>query len=183
MSICDWAASLKSLTCFSQPTGSTYDDLGIRCPGSEFGTPCTHPIAEYPSDYAPRMMGQSVILQASRRIVAGCRTILERNNLTANEIQWIVPHQANANLLAQVARALGFAARDERVISVLEDSGNTSSASIGIALDTLRRSGRIKSGRLLTSAGVCRGLHVGRCAVPGDRISSASRRPAFRLWW
>jgi 3-oxoacyl-[acyl-carrier-protein] synthase-3 len=95
------------------------------------------------------MNGQAVILQASRRSVAACRTVLERNSLTANEIQWVVPHQANANLLAQVARSLGFDTSDGRMISVLEDSGNTSSASMGIALDSLRRSDRIKPGDLL----------------------------------
>lgn len=142
-------AELEIVDVFLATDGKYADDLGIRCPGSEFGTARTHPVPQNASDYAPRMMGQSVILQASRRLVAGCRTILERNRLAANEIQWIVPHQANANLLAQVARALGFAARDERVISVLEDSGNTSSASIGIALDTLRRSGKIRSGDFL----------------------------------
>ncbi len=140
---------LELLDVFLATDGKYTDDLGIRCPGSEFGTLGTHAVTQNGSDYAPRMMGQSVILQASRRIVAACRTILERNKLAANEIQWIVPHQANANLLTQVARSLGFAVGDGRVISVLEDSGNTSSASIGIALDTLRRSGRVKSGDFL----------------------------------
>jgi 3-oxoacyl-[acyl-carrier-protein] synthase-3 len=58
----------------------------------------------------------------------------------------MVPHQANANLLAQVARGLRFPTDKGGVISVLEDYGNTSSASMGIALDTLRRSGRIQVG-------------------------------------
>ncbi len=94
-------------------------------------------------------MGQSVILQAARRIVASSKALLERNNLKADDIQWIVPHQANANLLAQIARGLGLPRNDDRVISVLAESGNTSSASMGIALDSLRRSDRIKVGDLL----------------------------------
>jgi 3-oxoacyl-[acyl-carrier-protein] synthase-3 len=78
----------------------------------------------------------------------------------------MVPHQANANLLAQVARGLRFPTDGGSVISVLEDYGNTSSASMGIALDTLRRSGRIEAGDLLLlpafgagftwGAGLCR---------------------------
>lgn len=131
---------------FLATDGKYVDDLGIRCPGSEFGTVATRSVPENAMDYAPRMNGQSVILQASRRLVAGARTILERNKLNAGDIRWIVPHQANANLLAQVARGLGFAADDDRVVSVLEETGNTSSASMGIALDTLRRSGKISSG-------------------------------------
>ena len=140
---------LEIIDVFLATDGKYADDLGMRCPGSEFGAAHTHPIAKYAADYAPRMMGQSVILQASRRVVAGCRTLLERNHLSANDIQWIVPHQANANLLTQVVRGLGFPSNDERVVSVLRETGNTSSASMGIALDTLRRSDRIKSGDFL----------------------------------
>jgi 3-oxoacyl-[acyl-carrier-protein] synthase-3 len=135
-------------------TDGTYvDDLGIRCPGTEFGTTRSHESREHSVDYAARMVGQSVILQASRKIVAACQTILERNNLQATDVRWMVPHQANANLLAQVARGLRFPTDQGGVISVLEDYGNTSSASMGIALDTLRRSGRIEAGdRLLLPA-------------------------------
>src|SRR5439155_2328165 len=93
-------------------------------------------------DFAPRMNGQSVILQASRRMVAACQALLERNHLTISDIRWIVPHQANANLLAQIARGLDFA-RAGGVVSVIEDFGNTSSASMGIALDFLRRGGGV----------------------------------------
>jgi 3-oxoacyl-[acyl-carrier-protein] synthase-3 len=90
------------------------------------------------------MNGQSVILQASRRMVSASRALLERNHLSPSDVRWVVPHQANANLLAQVARGLGLVQPGCEVVSVLEDSGNTSSASMGIALDTLRRAGKIK---------------------------------------
>ncbi|PYS48532.1 MAG: hypothetical protein DMF68_12825 [Acidobacteria bacterium] len=135
-------------------TDGTYvDDLGLRCPGTEFGASHTHSTGENASDYFPRMVGQSVILQASRKIVASCQAVLQRNNLAASDVRWMVPHQANANLLAQVARGLKFPTDQGGVISVLEDYGNTSSASMGIALDTLRRSGRIQSrDRLLLPA-------------------------------
>jgi 3-oxoacyl-[acyl-carrier-protein] synthase-3 len=128
-------------------TDGTYvDDLGIRCPGTEFGTTRSHETSEHAADYLARMVGQSVILQASRKMVAACKTILERNSLEATNVRWMVAHQANANLLAQVARGLKFPTDQGGVVSVLEDYGNTSSASMGIALDSLRRSGRIQSG-------------------------------------
>ena len=135
-------------------TDGTYvDDLGIRCPGTEFGTARSHDAGAHREDYAARMVGQSVILQASRKIVAACQAVLQRNNLQAADVRWMVPHQANANLLAQVARGLRFPTDQGGVISVLEEYGNTSSASMGIALDTLRRSGRIQAGeRLLLPA-------------------------------
>jgi 3-oxoacyl-[acyl-carrier-protein] synthase III len=135
-------------------TDGTYiDDLGIRCPGTEFGNTSSHGTNEHAEDYAARMVGQSVILQASRKIVAACQTVLQRNQLQATDVRWMVPHQANANLLAQVARGLKFPTTEGGVISVLEDYGNTSSASMGIALDALRRSGRLQPGeRLLLPA-------------------------------
>jgi 3-oxoacyl-[acyl-carrier-protein] synthase III len=135
-------------------TDGTYvDDLGIRCPGTEFGTTRSSEASAHAEDYAARMVGQSVILQASRKIVAACQTILKRNNLQATDVRWMVPHQANANLLAQVARGLKFPTDKGGVISVLEDYGNTSSASMGIALDTLRRAGSVQAGeRLLLPA-------------------------------
>ena len=90
------------------------------------------------------MNGQAVILQASRKIVAACQQVLERNQLAVADVRWMVPHQANANLLAQVARALRFPVDQGGVVSVVEETGNTSSASMGIALDHLRRSGRVE---------------------------------------
>lgn len=144
--------------------GAYVDDLGIRCPGTEFGTARTHSLEEHAGDYGARMVGQSVILQAARKITAASQKVLERNSLNVDAVRWMVPHQANANLLAQVARSLRFPA--EGLVSVLEDFGNTSSASMGIALDTLRRSGRIQIGDYLLlpafgagftwGAGLCR---------------------------
>lgn len=146
--------------------GSYVDDLGVRCPGTEFGARGLHEGSANNSDYFARMNGQSVILQASRKIVAACQTVLERNSLAAADVRWMVPHQANANLLAQVARGLRFPTDKEGVVSVLEDTGNTSSASMGIALDTLRRSRRVEAGDYLLlpafgagftwGAGLCR---------------------------
>ena len=148
-------------------TDGTYvDDLGVRCPGTEFGTTSSHNVDEHGADYVARMVGQSVILHASRKITAACQQVLERNSLTVPDVRWMVPHQANANLLAQVARSLRFPTEGGGVITVLEESGNTSSASLGIALDSLRRSERIERGDYLLlpafgagftwGAGLCR---------------------------
>jgi len=144
--------------------GAYVDDLGIRCPGTEFGTARSYSSEEHAADYAARMVGQSVIIQATRKITAASQKVLARNSLTPDTVRWMVPHQANANLLAQVARSMRFPA--EGLVSVLEDFGNTSSASMGIALDTLRRSGRIQTGDYLLlpafgagftwGAGLCR---------------------------
>jgi 3-oxoacyl-(acyl-carrier-protein) synthase III len=138
--------ALEILDVWLATDGAFIDDLGIRCPGTEYGTPRSHDPVEHAADYQARMVGQSVILQASRKITAACQAVLERNGLGTVDVRWIVPHQANTNLLAQVARSLRFPTEAGGLISVLEDLGNTSSASMGIALDSLRRSGRIEAG-------------------------------------
>ncbi|HEX8707665.1 MAG TPA: ketoacyl-ACP synthase III [Pyrinomonadaceae bacterium] len=139
------AGALEILDIHLATDGTYIDDLGLRSPGTEFGTTRSHSPAEHAADYQARMVGQSVILQASRKIVAACREVLERNRLDAAAVRWMVPHQANANLLAQVARGLRFPTDTGGVVSVLEDYGNTSSASMGMALDALRRSARIQA--------------------------------------
>jgi 3-oxoacyl-[acyl-carrier-protein] synthase III len=154
--------------------GSFVDDLGVRRPGTEFGAATFEDEGDAEGksedsggseDFFPRMNGQAVILQASRKMAAACRAVLERNGLGVEHVRWIVPHQANANLLAQVARALGFKHADG-VVSVIEELGNTSSASMGIALDTLRRASLAREGDYLLlpafgagftwGAGLCR---------------------------
>ena len=152
--------SLRIVDLHLQTDGGFVDELGVRCPGTEFGV-----TGAAPKDYQPRMVGQSVILQATRRITTACRTVLERNKLAVADAAWLVPHQANANLIAHVARNLNFT-QDDGIISTLKDFGNTSSASMGMALDVLRRSGRVSKGDYLLlpvfgagftwGAGLCR---------------------------
>jgi len=142
------AASKNSLDIVDVQLGTdgTYvDDLGIRCPGSQFGREQT---AENAADFLPRMKGQSVIIHASRKLVEASQSVLQRNGLNASDVRWIVPHQANANLLAQVLKALRITQSDI-LVSILENTGNTSSASMGLALDHLRRTGQITEGDLL----------------------------------
>lgn len=140
--------ALQLLDVLLATDGGYVDDLGVRSPGTEFGAAAAaaHDAAERAADYRPRMVGQSVILHASRRMAAACQALLRRNELSVADVPWVVPHQANANLLAQVARSLRFAPERGGVVQVLEDYGNTSSASMGMALDTLRRSGRLRGG-------------------------------------
>jgi 3-oxoacyl-[acyl-carrier-protein] synthase III len=145
---------------FLASNGAYVDDLGIRSPGTELGTHHHHPVEQFADDYYPRMVGQSVILQASRRMVAACQTVLQRNKLSPIDVRWVVPHQANANLLQQVARGLELPESAE-VISVLENTGNTSSASMGIALDVLRRSGKAKAGDYIMLPGFAAGFTWG----------------------
>jgi 3-oxoacyl-[acyl-carrier-protein] synthase-3 len=72
---------------------------------------------------------------------------LERNHLDRKAIDWLVPHQANLRIIQAMARRLDLPM--ERVVVTVQDHGNTSAASIPLALDTAVRDGRIKRGDLM----------------------------------
>lgn len=137
--------SLEIIDIFLRTDGSYVDDLGVRCPGTEFGNGLGG-VWVQSSDYWPRMNGQKVLLRASRSMAAACRALLQRNAVSEHDIAWIVPHQANAHVMKQLLRALGLSRYPERLVSVIEEYGNTSSASMGIALDHLRKYGSLKRG-------------------------------------
>lgn len=137
--------ALQVIDVLVRTDGTFVDDLGVRCPGTEYGNRLGTNRALH-VDFLPRMNGQKVLMRASRNMAAACRTLLQRHELSAQDIAWVVPHQANINVMKQLMRALGLSRHSERLVSVIEDSGNTSSASMGIALDALRRSGRIRRG-------------------------------------
>ena len=159
------AGALEILDVYLAAAGAHKDDLGLRSPGPECGVIANDANRE---DFFPRMNGQAVILHAGRKIVAACNTVLERNQLTINDIRWLVPHQANANLLAQIARNLKFANPDG-VVSVIQDTANTSSASMGLALHELRRANRAQTGDylLLPAFGAGFTWGAGLCRVIG----------------
>jgi 3-oxoacyl-[acyl-carrier-protein] synthase-3 len=129
--------ALKVLDVILATDGQYADDLGVRAPGARFGNGL--------SDRWPRMNGRTVILHASRRMTAACQELLARNQLQSSGIHWLAPHQANLNLMKGLARGLGLSA--ETLVSIIETTGNTSSASMGLALDHLRRSGRLQAGQ------------------------------------
>jgi 3-oxoacyl-[acyl-carrier-protein] synthase III len=79
----------------------------------------------------------ALFVKAVHGMVDSGREFLARMHLNVQDIKWLVPHQGNKNLVLAVAKQLGFS--DEQTIKTVEDTGNTSGASVGIALDTLRK--------------------------------------------
>jgi 3-oxoacyl-[acyl-carrier-protein] synthase-3 len=79
------------------------------------------------------------------------------------DIDWLIPHQANARILEATARKLGLP-RDKLVVTV-DHHGNTSAASVPLALDEYVRAGRIRSGHRLLLQGVGGGFTWGSCVV------------------
>ncbi|MEX2248695.1 MAG: 3-oxoacyl-[acyl-carrier-protein] synthase III C-terminal domain-containing protein, partial [Parvibaculum sp.] len=72
---------------------------------------------------------------------------LAATGLTADQIDWFVPHQANKRILDGTARRIGLP--PEKVVLTVADQGNTSAASVPLALDTAVKDGRIKRGDLV----------------------------------
>jgi len=88
---------------------------------------------------------------------------LKANNLEKSDVDWLVPHQANIRIIQAMAKKLNLPI--ERVAITLEDQGNTSSASIPLALDKAIRDGRIKRGDMLMLEGFGGGLAWGSALI------------------
>ena len=112
--------------------------------------------------------GQEVYKRAVNGMTDACREILGKSGHTADDVALLVPHQANARIMGTVAGRLGIP--PERCALYLEEVGNTSAASIPIALDSAWREGRLAPGDLvlLTSfgAGIAWGANLVRWTIP-----------------
>ncbi|MBM3199215.1 MAG: ketoacyl-ACP synthase III [Chlamydiae bacterium] len=100
-----------------------------------------------------RMEGKEVFKHAVRRMETACKECVDRVGLKEDEISWLVPHQANIRIIETIAKR--FELPMERVFMTIHKYGNTSSSSIGIALDELMREKSLSSGEnlLLTAFG------------------------------
>jgi|GEM_PF-172554 len=94
-----------------------------------------------------RMKGQEVFRHAVVNLAAVLTEVMGIAGLSATDIDWLVPHQANARILDATARKLKLPA--ERVIMTVDRHANTSAASVPLALDTAVKDGRIKQGDLV----------------------------------
>lgn len=92
-----------------------------------------------------QMDGQKVFKWAVKEMSALATKTLEENNLTADDIDWMVPHQANIRIIEAVANKAGVPM--DKVIVTVQNHGNTSAASVPLALDEGIRDGRIKPGQ------------------------------------
>jgi 3-oxoacyl-[acyl-carrier-protein] synthase-3 len=94
-----------------------------------------------------RMQGKEVFRHAVTNIAAAITASADAAGVAVSDIDWFVPHQANQRILDGTARKLGIA--PERVVSTVAIHGNTSAASVPLALETAVRDGRIKKGDLV----------------------------------
>ncbi|MDE2195915.1 MAG: ketoacyl-ACP synthase III [Gammaproteobacteria bacterium] len=94
-----------------------------------------------------RMSGNEVFKVAVTKLGEIVTETLQANNMTADKLDWLIPHQANLRIIEATARKLKLPM--ERVILTVQDHGNTSTASVPMALDVAVRDGRVQRGQTL----------------------------------
>ena len=94
-----------------------------------------------------QMKGNEVFKVAVKTLGAVAEQALKANNISKDELDWLIPHQANIRIIQATAKRLDMPM--EKVIQTVQDHGNTSAASVPMALDVGVRDGRIKRGQLL----------------------------------
>ena len=109
------------------------------------------------------MDGQAVFKFAVKALGACGLEALEHNQLSGNDIDWLIPHQANLRIINATAQKMGLP--PERVVTTVARHGNTSAASVPLALDTAVRDGRVLKDQLLMLQGVGGGMTWGAIVV------------------
>jgi len=105
------------------------------------------------------MNGKEVFKIAVHCLSEGTKTVLQKAGLTINDIDWLLPHQANSRIIEATAKMLGI--EDKKVIIALEDTGNTSAASIPITLARKVQSKEIKKGDVIAMTSMGAGFTWG----------------------
>ena len=106
-----------------------------------------------------RMDGQAVFKLAVGVLDKAARAALDKANMQESDIDWLIPHQANLRIMMSTARKLKLA--PEKVVVTVDQHGNTSAASIPLALDHAVRSGQVKPGQNVMLEGVGGGFTWG----------------------
>jgi len=106
-----------------------------------------------------RMQGNQVFRHAVEKLSKTATTAMERANVTSDDVDWIVPHQANIRIIQGTAKKLGLPM--DKVVVTVQDHGNTSAASIPLALSVGVERGQIKQGDLLVTEAIGGGLAWG----------------------
>lgn len=127
-------------------------------PAGGSAIPFSQQVLDDGSQYV-RMKGREIFKNAVRTLTQCCHEALEANGYKSEQVDWLVPHQANVRILESVADHFEFP--KEKVIMSLHETGNTSAASIPVAFDLGKKEGKIKRGQLILLAAFGAGLTSG----------------------
>lgn len=106
-----------------------------------------------------RMEGKEVFRHAIAKLSETSKTALVRAGVAVDQVDWVVPHQANIRIINSTARKLGIPT--EKIVTTVQDHGNTSAASIPLALSVAKYNGQIKKNDLLITKAIGGGLAWG----------------------
>jgi len=134
----------------------------LNIPGGGSAEPTSAKTVENKRHYV-KMQGKPVFTHAVKNISSAAKTALEANGKSAGDVDWVVAHQANLRILEGVAERVGVPL--DKFYLNIHKYGNTSSASIPIALDEAAREGKVKPGDLLLMAALGAGLSWGSALV------------------
>ena len=106
-----------------------------------------------------RMQGKEVFRHAVEKLAITAQTAMDQAGVTADDIDWVVPHQANLRIINGTAKKMGIPT--ERVVVTVQDHGNTSAASIPLALSVAKAAGQLKENHLIVTEAIGGGLAWG----------------------
>jgi len=109
------------------------------------------------------MVGSDIFKIAVKNLTSASRAALEAAHMSPGDVKWVVPHQANLRIIAQVAMRLDIPL--ERFVLNIASYGNTSSASIPLALDEGVRDGRIQRGDTVLMCALGAGISWGSALI------------------
>ena len=148
----------RLLSCGMYSNGSQNNSLNLNYSGNE--KPLVDAITAQDGTYNPiTMNGKEVYRFAVARVPEAISKAMFEANLTAKDIDWLLLHQANQRIMDAVAKRLEIP--QSKVLSNIAEYGNTSAASIPLALDAAVRDGRVKPGDTIAASGFGAGLTWG----------------------
>lgn len=106
-----------------------------------------------------RMQGNALFRQAVSKLASTAQTAMDKAGITADDIDWVVPHQANIRIIEGTAKKLGLPM--DKVVVTVQDHGNTSAASIPLAMSVGKARGQIKQGDICVAEAIGGGLAWG----------------------
>ncbi len=130
----------------------------LYIPGGGSKTPFS-PSVLANADHKVKMKGREIFKHAVRTMSACCQIALDANNMTKDQVDWVVPHQANTRIMEAVAKH--FEISMDKVIVRIAEMGNTSAATVPVALDMAVRDGTIQRGDTLLFTAFGAGLTSG----------------------
>jgi len=136
--------------------------MSLALPKGGSKSPITKEVLENKEQFIS-MDGPVVFKAAVKTMSSHCATLLKRNNLSLDDIDWFIPHQANLRIIETAAKLLEFPM--EKVICTVEKYANTSSASIPSALHIALEDGRVKRGQTILVAAFGAGLTSGAAII------------------